>query len=172
MDGAVGKVEKPVNGSRIPCTLPNPVLRQLLQSGTFELHQYIDKSGVGTGNGMSRLDTLLAGRSLLPDEQEFYWLWIFATITYGIGDILTTLTILTVDLGIDESNLLIRHVFTHLGGAGIVGLKLIVFFIGLAISVAAAELWHDRNLYYAPPIMLTLLGGIATVNNLYLLLFH
>lgn len=118
---------------------------------------------------MGRLDTMLAGEAILEGEQQFYWLWILATIAYGVGDILTTLTILTVDLGIQEANLLIRHAFTHLGQWGVVGLKLGVFIGAIALSVAAAELWDDRDLYYAPPIVLILMGTVVTANNLYLM---
>lgn len=106
------------------------------------------------------------------DDPTGYGLWIGATLVYGVGDLLTTLTILTVDLGIDESNLLIRHVFTNLGVWGIVAMKLAVFVVAVTISLVVAARWQDRVLYYAPPIILIVLGGLATANNLYLLLLH
>ncbi|MFB6104205.1 MAG: hypothetical protein ABEJ57_03855 [Halobacteriaceae archaeon] len=118
---------------------------------------------------MGWLRTMLAGEAIQQADQRFYWLWIVATLAYGVGDILTTLTILIADVGIREANLLLRHAFEHLGEWGVVALKLGVFVGALGVSVAGAELWEDPELYYTPPLVLIVIGTVVTTYNLYLL---
>jgi len=119
---------------------------------------------------MERLSRLLDADALTAREQEFYWLWIFATTAYGVGDILTTLTILSADTGVAEGNVVISYLFAVLGHPGFIALKLLVFFGALAVSVTAAEYWQDRHLYYGPPLILAVLGTLVTANNLHLVL--
>ncbi|WP_459194576.1 hypothetical protein [Halosimplex sp. J119] len=113
----------------------------------------------------------LRGESVVEREQEFYWLWIAATVAYGVGDIVTTLAILGYgdDLGVRESNLLVQTVFDGFGRNGIVFLKYAVFFGCLAVSLYAAEKL-DWELYYAPPLILAVLGTVITIHNLRLIL--
>lgn len=120
---------------------------------------------------MGHLDRLLLGEKLVGKEQEFYWLWILATTLYGVGDLVTTITILEFDVGIRESNLLLQQIFDSLGQTGVVGLKLAVFFVCITVSMIAVEYWDERPMYYAPPILLIGLGLIVTTNNMYLFLF-
>ncbi len=108
---------------------------------------------------------LVRGDALIGREQEFYWLWIGATAAYGVGDIVTTLTILMFDVGVRETNLLMKQAFESLGHTGIILLKLFVFFTCLSISLYAAEKL-DWPLYYAPPVILAAFGGLVTTHNL------
>lgn len=119
---------------------------------------------------MGHVDRLLLGEKLAGKEQEFYWLWIFATATYGVGDMVTTITILEFDVGVREANLLLKYIFDSLGHGGLIGLKIFVFVACLTVSLIALEYWDDWPMYYLPPLLLIGLGTAVTVNNLYLFL--
>lgn len=83
---------------------------------------------------MNRVTRLLRSESLLGREQEFYWLWIGTTTAYGVGDIVTTLTILYFDVGVREANLIMQRAFDGFGQNGIIALKFAVFFTCLTIT--------------------------------------
>lgn len=119
---------------------------------------------------MGHIDRLVLGEKLLGKEQEFYWLWIFAVTAYGVGDLVTTITILEFDVGVNEANLLLQQIFDSMGQTGLIGLKLAVFFLCLTVSMIAVEYWDDWPMYYAPPVILIGLGSLVTANNLYLFL--
>lgn len=104
------------------------------------------------------------------DVDEFYWLWIFATTAYGVGDTLTTLTLTWYVPHVVEGNPLMATAIELFGVAGIVSWKLLAFFGCLAVSLRAARTWDDRFSYYLPPVVLTLVGTFFTVYNLRLLL--
>ena len=109
--------------------------------------------------------------SLAEDrEQEFYWLWIFATLGYGVGDIVTSLAILGYNTPVNEGNPLVRWLYTQWGATGFVGGKLLVFGICFVISLYALRAWEDRLIYYFPPLALTVVGGLITGLNLHLLI--
>lgn len=108
--------------------------------------------------------------SLAEDrEQEFYWLWIFATLGYGVGDIVTTLALIGYSPLVQEGNIIVQWLFAQFGTPGFVAGKLAVFGISFAISLYALRAWEDRVLYYFPPLVLTLVGGFITGNNIYLM---
>lgn len=112
---------------------------------------------------------LLRSESLSGREQGFYWLWIGATSAYGVGDIVTTLTILYFDVGVRESNLLLQRAFDSFGQSGIIALKFAVFLTCLVISLYAAE-QLEWQLYYAPPAILIAVGTFVTAHNLRLMI--
>lgn len=118
---------------------------------------------------MNFVTRVLRSEALTGREQEFYWLWILATATYGVGDIVTTLTILYFDVGVREANLLMQRAFDGFGQNGIIALKFVIFIACLSISLYAAEKL-DWQLYYAPPVVLTLVGAFVTAHNLRLML--
>ncbi|WP_143823798.1 hypothetical protein [Halosegnis longus] len=104
----------------------------------------------------------------LVDEasaREFTWLWIIATTLYGVGDVLTTMTLVHSIPAITEANALIRFAFEQFGTAGLVGVKLTVFFTCLAISLWGSS-EDDRLLFYLPPVVLSVVGAFTTVYNL------
>lgn len=119
---------------------------------------------------MGHLNRLLRGEKLGGKEQQFYWLWILATVTYGVGDMVTTITILEFDVGVEESNLLLKQIFDSLGKSGLIGFKILIFLIFLMVSLSAIEFWDDWPLYYLPPLILIAVGLIVTTNNLLLFL--
>ena len=102
-------------------------------------------------------------------EQEFYWLWIGATTTYGVGDVVTTIALVYFAPEVQEANPVINAALDTLGLAGLVVLKLAVFFALLAVSVNAMHVWKDRSLYAFPPLLLAILGTILTVLNINLI---
>lgn len=118
---------------------------------------------------MELASRLLRSESLIGREQEFYWLWILATTAYGVGDIVTTLTILYFDVGVREGNLLMQRAFDGFGQNGIIALKFAVFLGCLSISLYAAEKL-DWPLYYAPPVILFIVGLFVTMHNLRLMI--
>lgn len=102
-------------------------------------------------------------------EQEFYWLWILATTTYGVGDVVTTIALVYYSPAVREANPIVDLALDSLGLAGLVAVKLAVFFACLALSVWSMHEWGDRVLYVFPPAVLAILGAFLTVLNLLLL---
>jgi hypothetical protein len=120
---------------------------------------------------MSALDCFtLKGTSFEGRTSEFYSLWVLAAVTYGSGDVLTTLTVLNYGEHVTESNILLAGVVDAVGVAGLVALKLVVFLGCLAVSLYGASELDDWVTYYAPPVALAAVGAFATVFNLRLLI--
>ena len=101
--------------------------------------------------------------------QEFYWLWIAATATYGVGDIVSTIAFLEYVPAVSEANPVVALALDSFGLGGLVLLKIAVYLIMLWISVSAAR-DGDGLLYYFPPVLLTLVGTYLTASNVRLLL--
>jgi hypothetical protein len=100
--------------------------------------------------------------------QEFYWLWIAATATYGVGDVVSTIAFLRYVPTIDEANPVVAVAIESFGLGGLVALKIVVYLVMLWISVSGAR-DDDALLYYFPPVLLTLVGTYLTVSNVRLL---
>lgn len=96
--------------------------------------------------------------------REFYLLWFVAALAYGLGDTLTTGTVLVVPT-ISESNPLVGLVLHQFGLVGFVAVKLVVFAVLLPISVKGA-IDDDGLSYYGPPLLAILLGTVLTLWNL------
>ena len=103
------------------------------------------------------------------DDDEFVGLWILATTTYGVGDVVTTIALIYFSPTVVEGNVIVATAVDAFGQAGLVGLKLGAFLVCLVVSVDAA---HDGSTswYYVPPVGLTLLGTVVTVYNIQLML--
>ncbi len=112
----------------------------------------------------------LEGTVLEDHESAFYWLWIFATTTYGVGDLLTTMVIWYFD-GLTELNALVAAALSTSGRPGLVALKLLVIVatIGLQVAVLRSE-DPDWVSILGPPILLGMIGLAVTTYNLWLLL--
>ncbi len=104
----------------------------------------------------------------LRRPREFYTLWIAATTTYGVGDIVSTIAFLQYVPEVDEANLVVAAAIDTFGLAGLVGLKLAVYLVMLWISVHGAR-DGDGFLYYFPPVLLTLVGLFLTTTNVWLM---
>ena len=100
--------------------------------------------------------------------QEFYWLWIAATATYGVGDIVSTIAFLQYVPTIEEANPVVAFALDSFGLTGLILLKIAVYLVMLWISVSGAR-DGDALLYYFPPVLLTLVGTYLTVSNVRLL---
>ncbi|AXG07845.1 hypothetical protein DU500_16205 [Haloplanus rubicundus] len=103
------------------------------------------------------------------DPTEFSRLWFLATLTYGVGDIVTTLALVGYSASVNEGNVLLRTVIESFGLWGLIGMKLLAFLFCLVISLYGAR-DDDSALYYGPPAMLALVGAFTTVYNLRLLI--
>jgi hypothetical protein len=105
----------------------------------------------------------------LFDGTEFSRLWFLATLTYGVGDIVTTLALVGYDAAVNEGNVLLKAAIESFGLWGLIGLKLVALFFCLAISLYGVR-DSDAALYYGPPAMLAVVGAFTTVYNVRLLL--
>ncbi|MGQ3327720.1 MULTISPECIES: hypothetical protein [Halorubrum] len=105
----------------------------------------------------------------LQRPQEFYWLWIAATATYGVGDVVSTIAFLEYVPTIQEANPVVAFALDSFGLGGLVALKIAVYLVMLWISVSGAR-DGDGLLYYFPPVLLTIVGTYLTASNMRLLL--
>lgn len=103
------------------------------------------------------------------DPTEFSRLWFLSALTYGVGDIVTTLALVGYSATVNEGNALLRAAIGSFGLWGLIGLKLLAFLFCLGISLYGAR-DGDSALYYGPPAMLALVGAFTTVYNLRLLI--
>jgi hypothetical protein len=100
--------------------------------------------------------------------EEFSQLWFVATLTYGVGDVVTTIALLRSPT-VTEGNALVLTAVETFGQSGLVGLKLLVFGLCIGISLWSAHA-DDRFGYYFPPTVLAVAGAFTTAFNLRLLL--
>lgn len=103
------------------------------------------------------------------DEETFRNLWLLALATYGVGDIVTTITIVYFSRLHVEANPIVNLAIDAFGGGGFLGMKLLVLYICLGVSIWAGRLENDRVLFYGPPLLLTFVGLLITGLNLGLL---
>lgn len=101
-----------------------------------------------------------------PDE--FYWLWIVAAATYGVGDVVSTVALVYFVPHLSEANPLVRLAMDTLGLWGLVAAKLAAFLVMVGISYLGAR-DGDALVYYFPPVLLALVGSGVTAVNLRLL---
>jgi len=111
----------------------------------------------------------LADASLF-DEVSFSRMWLLAVATYGVGDVVTTIALVYFSPLHTEANPVIRQAIMAFGGGGFLGLKLLVIYACIGISLWAGVGDEDRLMFYAPPILLALVGLYTTVHNLGILL--
>lgn len=112
----------------------------------------------------------LSGTAFEGRTDQFYWLWIVATATYGVGDVVTTIALLYFDSSVGEANALVRAAVETFGLGGLVGLKIGVILLCLGVQVSAIGDTDDPVVVYAPPAVLAVFGGFTTAFNLRLLL--
>lgn len=102
-------------------------------------------------------------------RETFIRLWMLAAVTYGFGDVLTTVLLVDPATAVREANVLVVALVSRFGSPGLVGLKLAVFLTCIWASVDAARR-EDSVLYYLPPVLLSVLGAFTTAYNARLLL--
>jgi hypothetical protein len=101
------------------------------------------------------------------DAGELAALWVLPTLTYGVGDLLTTMTLARVPW-LAEANPVVATVLDTGGTAGLVALKVAILLVALWVAVRAGRA-DDRLSYYGTPAFLAALGAFLTVHNLALL---
>ncbi len=102
-------------------------------------------------------------------RETFTSVWIFALATYGVGDVVTTIALVWFSPAHVEANPLISAAIAAFGGGGFLALKLLVFYACIGIAVWGGVLDDDPLLFYLPPVVLTIMGGVTTAMNLHLL---
>lgn len=103
------------------------------------------------------------------DESRFGDLWLVAAATYGVGDVVTTIAIIYFTPLYTEANPVVRFAIETFGGGGFLGLKLLVIYCCIAISLWGGLLDDDPVLFYGPPAVLAVFGLVVTAMNLQLL---
>ena len=125
-----------------------------------------------TGRVLNSSLLSLEGTALEDRTWLFYTLWTLATLTYGVGDIVTTTAIRYLSHDVNEVNALVSLAFSTFGRPGFVGLKLLIFLgfvLGQVYSLHIAE-EEDWLVVFGPPVLLWLVGLLVTAYNSWLLL--
>lgn len=98
----------------------------------------------------------------------FVSVWILALLTYGAGDLLTTVAVVSSPLHA-EANPVVGTVIAAFGGGGVLGLKVVIISACFGLSVWGGLRDDDLFLLYMPPTILTVIGAVTTTFNLGLL---
>jgi DNA-binding response OmpR family regulator len=101
--------------------------------------------------------------------REFYGLWFLAALTYGIGDVVSTLYATVAVPGLIEANPIVGTLLSSSGLPGFLLLKLLVLFVLISVSVQGARR-RERFSYYWPPVVATGIGLLLTGWNVRLVI--
>lgn len=113
----------------------------------------------------------LDGTPFAAESAEFYGLWLLAVLTFGVGDVLTTVGVLLAG-HLSEANALVFTAIDRYGMAGLATLKLGAFFLAVSLHVYGLNTGPDDDplVVYGPPALLAVAGAFATAYNARLLL--
>lgn len=103
------------------------------------------------------------------NRAEFYTLWAVALLTYGVGDLASTIVAVSGPREASELNPFVASSLDLFGPSGFIILKGTVFTILLGISLHGAKR-DDHMSYYAPPILAIAVGIFLTVWNVRVIL--
>jgi hypothetical protein len=103
-------------------------------------------------------------------ESSFVRVWLLALATYGVGDVVTTVSLVWFSPRFVEANPVVAAAIGAFGGGGFLALKLLAFYACVGVSVWGGVLNDDPILFYSPPLVLAVAGAVATGTNLSLLL--
>ena len=149
------------------------LLSQLAGSDSEAEHSPGDRetpdAGPGRPNGGNSGEDGLFPPLYEGRQTEFYALWLAAALTYGVGDILSTVYAVMTVPGLIEGNPVVNTLLQNFGLSGFLLFKLLVFFVLISISVQGARS-RERLSYYWPPAVMTALGVGLTGWNLRLIL--
>ena len=115
------------------------------------------------------LDSAAADPLYRRRPAEFYGLWFVAALTYGVGDVISTLYAVFGVPGISEANPVVDALLANFGIPGFLFLKLLVFLVLISVSVQGART-ADRFSYYWPPLLASGVGIALTAWNVSLVL--
>ncbi|MFD1569950.1 response regulator transcription factor [Halorubrum laminariae] len=124
--------------------------------------------GDADGNHAARASDTTETPLYRSRTREFYALWFVAALTYGVGDIVSTLYATAAVPGLIEGNPVVGGLLATVGVPGFLVLKLLVFLVLLSVSVQGGRA-RDRYSYYWPPVVTTGLGLLLTGWNLRLI---
>jgi hypothetical protein len=96
---------------------------------------------------------------------ELYLLWGVAALTYGGGDVFTTIVIVYGVPGVGEANPIVRWGLATLGPLGLIAMKSAAFGIAMYASWIGLKR-RDLFTYYTPPVCMILVGITVTLLNL------
>ena len=140
----------------------------------------IDDPVAGTGGGTAEADAapgvdgasaagVPAGPPLYRSRStQFYALWLGAVLTYGVGDVVSTLYATTAVPGLIEGNPVVGTLLSSAGLPGFLLLKLIVLLVLISVSVQGARRREPFS-YYWPPVVATGVGLLLTGWNVRLI---
>jgi hypothetical protein len=103
-------------------------------------------------------------------EDRFTAAWLLALAAYGVGDVVTTIGLVWFSPLHVEANPVIAGAIGLFGGGGFLGLKLLVFYAALGVSLWGGLPDEDAVLFYGPPLVLMGFGLLTTAINVSLLL--
>lgn len=103
------------------------------------------------------------------NRAEFYTLWAVALLTYGVGDLVSTIVAVSGAREASELNPFVASSLDLFGPTGFIILKGGVFAILLGISLHGAKR-DDHMSYYAPPVLAIAVGVFLTVWNVRVIL--
>ena len=104
------------------------------------------------------------------EEDRFTQAWLLALAAYGVGDIVTTIGLVWFSPVHVEANPIIAGAISLFGGGGFLGLKLLVFYAAIGVSLWGGLADEDSLLFYGPPLVLAAFGLLVTAINVSLLL--
>lgn len=97
--------------------------------------------------------------------REFIALWLLVGLTYGVGDLVTTVYAVFHVPGLYEGNPFTDWILQTFGGVGFLVVKVLIFIAALQFSINGAKS-NDLTTYYAPPIAIILVGTGLTAWNM------
>lgn len=92
-------------------------------------------------------------------------LWGIAILTYGVGDVVSTIIAVYFVAGLGEANPVVDFVLVEYGIRGFLVFKLIIFIVAIGINLKTRQ-YGDPLSYYGPPIFVALLGAALSASNL------
>ncbi|MEF8775718.1 MAG: hypothetical protein V5A43_04340 [Haloarculaceae archaeon] len=101
------------------------------------------------------------------DSDRFTMAWVLALATYGVGDVVTTIELVWFSPMHFEGNPVIAGAISMFGVGGFLGLKLLVFYAAIGVSVWAGVQAHDRLMVYGPPMVLAVFGLLVSAINIW-----
>ncbi|TKX56689.1 response regulator [Halorubrum sp. SS7] len=128
-----------------------------------------DETGAPPPSGAEMTESGGGGPLYQTRPREFYGLWFLAVLTYGVGDVVSTLYATVAVPGLIEANPIVGTLLSSSGLPGFLLLKLLVLFVLISVSVQGARR-RERFSYYWPPVVATGIGLLLTGWNVRLVI--
>ncbi|MDB9233671.1 response regulator [Halorubrum ezzemoulense] len=128
-----------------------------------------DETGATSPDDVQTTKSGAGGPLYRTRPREFYGLWFLAALTYGIGDVVSTLYATVAVPGLIEANPIVGTLLSSSGLPGFLLLKLLVLFVLISVSVEGAR-QRERFSYYWPPVVATGIGLLLTGWNVRLVI--